>query len=513
MALLSGDAGRIDHQKLPAMIDSPEFTSAFAPLVLGILAVVVVLIIVLIWRQTPLVRHLREERVRAQARDEEQRRLEESRGRVLEERLRDVDRSQSEGHANTRALLERRLGEAQTQQSETSGKLRTELVERFDGLQKSVGEHLADGRTQMVRATGELREQLNASLGKHQTQFEQRQGDAIKALQETIQSGMQATQKQVTEALSRSSEEIGKRVDSLTRNTDERLKEISGQVDKRLTEGFEKTTATFADVVKRLALIDAAQKKITELSRDVVSLQEILSDKRSRGAFGEVQLNSLVRNVLPESHFALQFKLSNEKIVDCMLFLPQPTGNVAIDAKFPLEAYQRMTDLTSSDTERKSAERKFKSDIRVHIQNISQKYIIRGETADGAMMFIPAEAVFAEIQAHHMDLVQEAHQQRVWMVSPTTFMAILNTARAVIKDEATREQVHIIQAHLGELAKDFMRFQDRMDKLSTHINQAKDDVDKVHVSATKITKRFEKIESVELDQKLPAIEQDKEAGD
>jgi DNA recombination protein RmuC len=495
------------------MTYSPEFITAFGPLVLGALALVVILVIWMLWRQAPLLRELHEDRVRAQIQDEEQRRLEDDRNRALEDRLRDVDRSQTEGHANTRALLERRLGEAQTQQSEAGGKLRTELVERFDALQKSVGEHLADGRTQVVRATGELREQLGAALGNHQTRFEQRQGDAIKALQETIQSGMQVTQKQVTEALMRSSEEIGKRVDALTKNTDDRLKDISGQVDKRLTEGFEKTTATFADIVKRLALIDAAQKKITELSRDVVSLQEILSDKRSRGAFGEVQLNSLVRNVLPESHFALQYKLSNEKIADCMLFLPQPTGNVAIDAKFPLEAYQRMTDLSLSETERKSAARRFKADIRVHIQNIAQKYIIRGETADGAVMFIPAEAVFAEIQAHHMDLVQESHQQRVWMVSPTTFMAILNTARAVIKDEATREQVHIIQAHLGELAKDFSRFQDRMDKLSTHITQAKEDVDKVHISATKITRRFEKIESVELEQNSRALEHDKEAGD
>ncbi len=496
------------------MTFSPEFIAAFAPLVLGVLAVMAILVAWMIWRQMSFLRHLREDRVRAQTRDEDHQKLEESRNRMLGEQLRDFDRGLIEGHANTRALLERRLGEAQTYQSETSGKLRTELVERVDVLQKTVGEHLADGRTQMVRATGELRERLNAALGSHQTRFEQRQGDAIKALQETLQSGMQATQKQVTDALSRSSEEIGKRVETLTRSTDDRLKEISGQVDKRLTEGFEKTTATFADVVKRLALIDEAQKKITELSQDVVSLQEILSDKRSRGAFGEVQLNSLVRNILPESNFALQFKLSNDKIVDCMLFLPQPTGNVAIDAKFPLEAYQRMTDLSLSETERKSAGRQFKGDIRKHIHDIAEKYIIRGETADGAVMFIPAEAVFAEIHGHHVDLVQEAHQQRVWMVSPTTFIAILNTARAVIKDEATSEQVHIIQAHLGELAKDFTRFQERMDKLSTHIHQAKDDVDKVHISATKIAKRFEKIESVELEQnQFRASEQYKEAGD
>lgn len=495
------------------MTPDPELIATLGPLVLAGLALLVLLLAWLAWRQAALLRHLEEDRVRAGTRDEEHAKLEQSRSQVLEEHLRALDRNQSEGHASTRALLERRLGEAQTHQSEIGGKLRTDLVERFDALQKTVGDHLADGRTQMVRATGELREQLNASLGSHQTRFEQRQGDALKALQDTLQSGMQATQRQVADALGRSSEELGKRVDALTRNTDERLKEISGQVEKRLAEGFEKTTATFADVVKRLALIDEAQKKITELSQDVVSLQEVLSDKRSRGAFGEVQLNSLVRNVLPESHFAIQYKLSNERIADCMLFLPQPTGNVAVDAKFPLEAYQRMMDSSLSETERKAVERQFKTDIKKHINDIAERYIIRGETAEGAVMFIPAEAVFAEIQAHHMDLVQEAHQRRVWMVSPTTFMAILNTARAVIKDEATREQVHIIQAHLGELAKDFNRFQQRMDKLSTHITRAKDDVDKVHISATKITKRFEQIESVELESSPRAVEHDKEAGD
>jgi DNA recombination protein RmuC len=495
------------------MTSSPAIFATFGPLILGTLAVFAALMAWMVWRQSSLFRQLQEDRVRAEGRDEELRRLGESRSRTLEEQLRSLDKGHNEGHADTRALLERRLGEAQTHQSEMSGKLRAELVERFDALQKTVGEHLADGRTQMVRATGELREQLNAALANHQTRFEQRQGEAIKALQETLQSGMQVTQKQVTDALSRSAEEVGKRVETLTKKTDQRLEEISGQVDKRLTEGFEKTTATFADVVKRLALIDAAQKKITELSQNVVSLQEILSDKRSRGAFGEVQLNSLVRNVLPESHFALQFKMSNEKIVDCMLFLPHPTGNVAIDAKFPLEAYQRLTDTTSNEAERKTATRQFKTDIRKHINDISEKYIIRGETAEGAVMFIPAEAVFAEIQAHHVDLVEEAHKRRVWIVSPTTFMAILNTARAVIKDEATREQVHIIQAHLGKLAEDFSRFQVRMDKLSTHINQAKNDVDDVHISANKITRRFERIESVELDQNTHTIEQDKQVSD
>jgi DNA recombination protein RmuC len=309
---------------------------------------------------------------------------------------------------------------------------------------------------------------------------------------------MTELRKQVTEALLQHADDLGKRVQGLTETTDQRLKEISGQVEKRLSEGFEKTTETFSQVLIHLTRIDEAQKKITELSSSVVSLQEVLSDKRSRGAFGEVQLNALVRNVMPESGFSLQHTLSNGRRADCLLFLPDPTGNVVIDAKFPLESYQRMMDDTQSESERLQAQRQFRQDIRKHIDDIASKYIIEGETSDGAVMFIPAEAVFAEIHAHFPDLVEEAFRRRVWLVSPTTMMAILTTARAVLKDAATREQVHIIQEHLRELSKDFGRFQSRMDKLATHISQAHTDVNNVNISARKITGRFEKIERVEL---------------
>ena len=184
---------------------------------------------------------------------------------------------------------------------------------------------------------------------------------------------------------------------------------------------------------------------------------------------------------------------------DCVLFLPEPTGNVAVDAKFPLEAFRRMTDVESFELDRKRAEQQFKQDIKKHIHDIAEKYIIPGTTAEGAVMFIPAEAVFAEIQAHHPDLVEQAVNARVWMVSPTTLWAILNTARAVLKDAATREQVHVIQEHLGYLAKDFDRFQKRMDALATHIRQANEDVQNVNTSARKITTRFGQIERVELE--------------
>jgi DNA recombination protein RmuC len=401
-------------------------------------------------------------------------------------------------HADTRQVLERRLGELQTVFVESAANLRASLVDRFEVLQKEVAAQLADGRTQGTRSMAELREQVQQGLSDHRTSFEQRQGEAIKALQETVQAGMQSVQHQVTEALGSSADTLGKRMESLTESTDRRLKEISGEVEKRLAEGFEKTTATFTDIVKRLALIDEAQKKITELSSNVVSLQEILADKRSRGAFGEVQLNSLVSNIMPPNSYAIQHTFSNGKIADCALFLPKPTGTVAVDAKFPLESYRRMTDQALGDTDRKAAERQFKQDVRKHVQDIASKYIISGETSDGAVMFIPAEAVFAEILAHHPEVVQESQSARVWMVSPTTLMAILNTARAVLKDEATRKQVHIIQEPLHSLGQDFARFRKRMDNLSRHIDQAKQDVDEVNTSAKKISNRFEKIEQVEL---------------
>jgi DNA recombination protein RmuC len=374
-----------------------------------------------------------------------------------------------------------------------------ELDERFGELKLDQQASSSQLRERLVATFSELREELQQILAEHDTKFEKRQGEALKNLMEAVQGGMTNIQKQVGEHLTRNSEDIGKKMESLTLKTDHRLQEIGTQVEKRLTDGFEKTTATFGDILKRLALIDEAQKKITELSTNVVNLQEILADKSSRGAFGEVQLHSLIRNVLADADYKLQYTLPNGKIADCVLFLPEPTGMIAIDSKFPLESYRLMADVDASNSDRKAAEKQFKQDIQKHISDISGKYILAGTTSDGAVMFIPAEAVFAEIQAHHPDLVDKAHRARVWMVSPTTLWATLNTARAVIKDAATKEQVHLIQEHLSYLAKDFDRFQNRMNNLAKHIKQAHDDVDDVNISASKISSRFEKIERVELE--------------
>ncbi|MDA0821978.1 MAG: DNA recombination protein RmuC [Proteobacteria bacterium] len=396
-------------------------------------------------------------------------------------------------------MLERRLSQLHGQVGADSADLRENLIDRVDSTKQAITAQLGEDRSRSIEAIGALREQLRVSLVEHERKFEQRHANAAQALNSAMNSGFKSLHEQLGTSLLRNATTLGQRLESLTRTTDERLREIGGQVDRRLAEGFEKTTSTFADVLRRLALIDEAQKKITELSGEVVNLNHILADKRSRGAFGEVQLAALVSNVLPASNFGLQYALPNERIADCVLHLPAPTGNLAIDSKFPLESYRRMSDFDTNEHDRKLAQRQFKQDIRKHIRDIADKYIIPGTTTDGAMMFIPAEAIFAEIQAHHYDLVDEAHAAHVWIVSPTTLWAILNTVSSVLKDAATREQIDIIQEHLGLLGKDFLRFRERMDQLARHISQAHDDVRLVHTSARKISDRFARIERVELD--------------
>lgn len=377
--------------------------------------------------------------------------------------------------------------------------LRENFLINLNNLQQFMTEKLNYSRLEQGQQSAGLKAELQQAFAQHRSRFDERQLETLKILQDTLNKGVTDNRQQVKEALADYAKELGTRVDQLTLTTETKLKEINHQVEKRLAEGFEKTNETFGDVIKRLALIDAAQKKITELSSNVVSLQEILNDKRSRGTFGEVQLASLIRNMIPEQHFSFQHLLSNNKRPDCMLFLPEPTGNIAIDAKFPLENYRLLMDSSVVESERLAVVKQFKLDIRKHIQDIAEKYIIADETADGAVMFIPAEAVFAEIHAHHSDLVEIAHQSKVWMVSPTTMMAILTTARAVLKDAATRKQVHEIQKHLRALAEDFERFQIRMDNLAKRIAQAHSDVEQVHISSRKISQRFGQIDRAEFD--------------
>jgi DNA recombination protein RmuC len=358
--------------------------------------------------------------------------------------------------------------------------LRTGRLER--DVQSKLGERLDH---QLAAQHRDLLRDLHDGL----TRQTDRIGDHARADREILQRGLGAASVQ----LSRS-------IEALTHSVDGRLQTLAGQVNERLDEGFRKTNDTFASVMSRLATIDEAQKKIDGLTTNVVSLQELLGDKKARGAFGEVQLEALVRNSLPPDAFEFQSTLPNNTRADCVLKLPEPTGLVAVDAKFPLENYHRMFDSSLAELDRKAAQMAFRADVRRHVDAIAGKYILPGVTSDGAMMFLPAEAVFAELHAYHPEVIAYAQGKRVWIVSPTTLMAVLNTARAVLKDVETRKQIHVIQDALGKLAKDFHRFDERMNALARHIDQASKDVQDVQTSSRKITAHFQKIESARLDE-------------
>mgnify|MGYP002379857711 FL=1 len=353
-------------------------------------------------------------------------------------------------------------------------------------LREGLGDDLGDLMEQRLAARHrELLLDLHDGLSRQTDRI----GEHARADRELLQRGLTAASLQLSRGMQ-----------ALTQSVDGRLDTLSGQVNQRLDEGFRKTNETFASVMARLATIDEAQKKIDGLTTNVVSLQELLGDKRARGAFGEVQLENLVRNMLPPEAFAFQQVLPNGTRVDCLLTLPAPTGNVAVDAKFPLENYHRMFDDALAELDRRAAQQAFRADVKRHVDAISSKYILPGSTADGAVMFLPAEAVFAELHAYHPEVVAYAQHKRVWIVSPTTLMAVLNTARAVMKDVETRKQIHVIQDALGKLAKDFQRFDERMAALARHIEQASRDVQDVHTSSRKISAHFRRIESVQLDE-------------
>ena len=391
-----------------------------------------------------------------------------------------------------------RLGGAQ---SELFDRLRTTITQELTQTRSTVGA-LQVRQVEELSATRETTTlklaEMSADL---QAKHDLLRSEILTRILQTLAEQNRAEQELIQTTMRNASAQLAASMELLTKTTDSRLEQISGKVSERLEEGFKKTNETFISVMERLATIDEAQKKIDGLTSNVVSLQELLGDKRSRGAFGEVQLENLVRNILPENSYEFQYTFkSNGVRADCVLKLPAPTGMVAVDAKFPLENYRRMFEPGLAEPERLAAQRQFRADVKKHVDDIAAKYIIAGETSDGAVMFVPAEAVFAEIHAYHSEVVDYAMQRRVWIVSPTTLMAVLNTARAVMKDVATREQVHIIKDELGKLGKDFQRFDARMRKLADHIRLAHQDAEDVRVSSDKITRRFTQIERVELDQ-------------
>lgn len=280
-----------------------------------------------------------------------------------------------------------------------------------------------------------------------------------------------------------------------------KLNMINDRVNERLDESFNKTNKTFTSVLERLTKIDEAQKKIDNLSTDIVSLQSILTDKKSRGIFGEINLKHILVSIFGEKNdnvYRLQYTFGNNTIADAVIFAPEPLGTVAIDSKFPLENYQIMVDRNKSQVERTTAEKQFKIDVKKHIDAISDKYIIPGVTSNQAIMFLPAEAIFSEINAYHSDLVEYAYKRHVWITSPTTLISTFTVIQVLLKNIERDKYASIIHDELNKLGIEFSRYKERWDKLSRSIETVNKDVESIHVTTDKISKRFESISSVDI---------------
>ncbi len=290
--------------------------------------------------------------------------------------------------------------------------------------------------------------------------------------------------------------------DKLNNKIETRLNLINDKVNERLDQNFEKTNKTFTNVLERLSKIDEAQKKIDGLSNDIVSLQSILTDKKSRGIFGEVNLKHILVSVFGEKNdkiYSLQYTLPNGTIADSVLFAPAPLGTIAIDSKFPLESYRMMVDKKLPQEIRESYEKQFKSDVKKHIDAISSKYIIEGVTSDQAIMFLPAEAIFAEINAYHQDIIEYAYRKKVWITSPTTLISTLTVIQMIIKNIERDKYTSVIHEELNKLGVEFSRYKERWDKLAKSIQTVNKDVESVYITTEKISKKFDVISGVEID--------------
>lgn len=321
--------------------------------------------------------------------------------------------------------------------------------------------------------------------------------DALRQLGQSVQT-LDQGQQQLTGGLRHVSEAQAIAQAKMVEVMERRLEEVQKNMGESLHGSSQKTTRSLTELQERLAVIDKAQTNIEKLSGDVLTLQDILSNKQARGAFGEIQLNDIVSKALPPDAYSFQTTLTNGKRADCLIKLPNPPGSIVIDAKFPLEAFEA---LRAADSERGKLEasRLFKAAVQRHIRDISEKYIIEGETADSALMFLPSEAVYAELHASFADVVREGFAVRVWIVSPTTCMATLNTMRAILKDARMREQAGAIRRELGLLHKDVERLVDRVGNLDKHFEQARRDVEQIKTSAGKAGGRAVKLESFEFD--------------
>ena len=327
---------------------------------------------------------------------------------------------------------------------------------------------------------------------------EQEMGLLVKQLQ-----ALSDGQERLSGGLHHVSEANAKAQTNMLALMEQRLAQVQQQLSENMHGSARRTAQSLGDLQQRLATIDKAQENITKLSGDVLSLQDILSNKQTRGAFGEIQLHDIVIKALPQDSFTMQATLSNGRRADCIIHLPNPPGPIAIDSKFPLEAYEAMR-RASTEADLAEAARQFRTALRKHIRDISEKYIIEGETADGALMFLPSEAVYAEIHANFPDLVRESFAARVWIVSPTTCMATLNTMRAILKDARMRAQAGSIRRELGLLYQDVDRLGTRVENLDRHFGQAAKDLSEIKISSEKAGRRARRLDNFDFEELAPS---------
>ena len=385
---------------------------------------------------------------------------------------------------------------------ESTNLFKTEISENLGKHFNSFSKALFEQSEKINSDFVQLNEKLSLSLKKG---FE----DVDKTLKEIMQANSRLftetkdAQKNFKEELA---QHLKKSFDELSNIVALKLDQINSKVEERLKEGFENVDKTFKEIITGIAKISEAQKKIEQLSGEVVSLQNVLSDKKSRGIFGEVQLNSILKSIFGENRelYDTQYQLveDGEKVVaDAVIKAPEPVGLIAIDSKFPLENYTNMIG-AKEEAERKRYESSFKQNLKKHINDISSKYIVKGKTANMAILFLPAEAIFAEINAYHQDILEYARQKSVWMASPTTLMALLTTVQAIVRDVKTQEQAKKIQEELSKLSKNFRLYKERWEKLSRHIDTVSKDVKDIHVTTKKISNEFERIEKVDFSEGL-----------
>src|SRR5574344_582711 len=302
---------------------------------------------------------------------------------------------------------------------------------------------------------------------------------------------------------------LNKDFNLLNDRIEKKLNMINDKVNEKLEDNFEKTNKTFSNVLERLAKIDEAQKKIDGLSTEIVSLESILTDKKSRGIFGEVNLYHILSSIFGEKNdkiYKTQYTLSNSYIADAIVFGPEPLGTICIDSKFPLENYRRLVEKGLSETERNERSKVFDNDVKKHIDAIASKYIINGETTNQAIMFLPAEAIFAEINAYHPNIIKYAASKKVWITSPTTLMSLLTIIQSVLMGLERDKYTSIIHEELNKLGIEFGRYKERWDKLSRSISTVNKDVEEIHKTTDKITKRFDSISNVKIEEDNKSID-------